>query len=123
MKYRRVSTHFVGFEGSEWMKAVKQEPIPVLNTGVFADVCAENGEELVIGQMVSRKETEDYALFICGADDPKDKAPKEYTVTFRADDRDVKAISNEGELALTKREDGSYAFTMKSSGSVLITAK
>ena len=86
-------------------------------------VCAENGEEILVGQMVSRKETEDYALFICGADDPKDVSPKEYIVTFRADDREVKAISNEGELALTKREDGSYAFTMKSNGGVLITAK
>lgn len=123
MKYRRVATHFVGFEGSEWMKAVKQEPIAALNTGVFTDVRAVNGEELVVGQMISRKETEDYALFICGADDPMDAAPKTYTVTFRADDRCVKAISNEGELPLTKQADGSYAFEMKSCGGVLITAK
>ena len=123
MKYRRVSTHFVGFEGSEWMKAVGQKPIAALNTGVFADVRAVNGEELLVGQMVSGKETEDYALFICGADDPTDKAPKAYTVTFRADDRDVKAISNEGELPLVKQADGSYTFEMKSNDGVLITAK
>ena len=123
MKYRRVSTHFVGFEGSEWMKAVGQAPIAALNTGVFADVCAVNGEELLVGQMVSRKDTENFALFICGADDPMDAEPKTYTVTFRADDREVKAISNEGELPLVKQADGSYTFEMKSNGGVLITAK
>jgi hypothetical protein len=44
-------------------------------------------------------------------------------VTFRADEREVRAISNEGEAVLTKREDGSYALEMKSNGGVLITAK
>ncbi len=123
MKYRRVATHFVGFAGSDWMKMVKQEPIAALNTGVFTDVHAVNGEELVVGQMVSRKESEDYALFLCGADDPMDAAPKAYTVTFRADDREVAAVSNEGALPLTRQADGSYTFEMKSSGGVLITAK
>lgn len=123
MRYRRVSTHFIGFENSDWLSRVNQKPIASLNTGVFTDVHAVNGEDLVVGQMVSRKETEDYALFLCGADDPMDVNPKTYTVTFRADEREVKAISNEGELPLTKQEDGSYAFEMKSSGGVLITAK
>ena len=39
------------------------------------------------------------------------------------DERAVKALSNEGVVALTKREDGSYALEMKSNGGVLITAK
>lgn len=123
MKYRRVSTHFIGFESSEWLNRVNQKPITTLNTGVFTDVRAVNGENLVVGQMVSRKEAESYALFICGADDPMDVNPKTYTVTFRADEREVKAISNEGELPLTRQADGSYTFEMKSNGGVLLTAK
>lgn len=124
MKYRRVATHFVGFDkNSEYLRAVKQSPISALNTGVFENLHANNGEELVVGQMVSRKNDGTYALFVCGADDPNDTAPKTYTVTFRTNDYKVRAISNKGEVALTAHQDGAYTFEMHSNDGVLIIAE
>ncbi|MGN1345490.1 MAG: hypothetical protein ACI4V1_01785 [Eubacteriales bacterium] len=123
MKYRRVATHFIGFETAEELRNVHQKPIKALDTGVFQDVHAENGENLVVGQMVSRKESEAYALFLCGADDPMDVHPKTYRVIFRADDREVTVLSSEGTVPVIRQTDGSYSIEIKSSSGVLITAK
>ncbi len=124
MKYRTTSTHFVGFaDDSPWLAKVNQKPTASLNTGIFEDVRAENGEELVIGQMVSRENPAEYALFLCAADDPTDVSGKTYNVVFRADEREVRALSNEGEIPVVKRADGRCSIEMKSCGGVLLTAK
>lgn len=123
MKFRRVSTHFVGFEGHADMELVHQEPIDHLDTGVFFNVHAEGGEPLVIGQMVSRSDDGAYALMICPADDPMDLGEKEYNVVFSATNRRISAIGGEGKLPVVKRPDGSYCVTVRSNGGVLITAR
>ena len=108
MKFRRVSTHIVA-ENS-------------LKTGVFMNVKAENGEPLVIGQMVSRKNDGSYALMICPADDPMDKAEKEYKITFSVRDFEVSAIGGNGVKKLEK--DGeNYTLTVRSNEGVLVVAK
>lgn len=123
MKYRRVSTHFVGFEGHPDMAAVKQEAIPSLSTGVFFDVKADNGAPLVIGEMVNRNADGSVALMICAADDPHETEPKEYNITFRAPDRCVRALGRDGYKVVTHLGDGIYAVAVKSNEGVLITAR
>ncbi len=123
MKYRRVSTHFVGFEGHPDMAAVKQDAIESLNTGIFFDVKADNGAPLVIGEMVNRNADGSVALMVCAADDPHETDPKEYNVTFRAPDRCVRALGGEGYKTVTHLGDGLYAVAVKSNEGVLITAR
>lgn len=122
MKYRRVSTHFVGFDGTEWLNGVDQAAIPSLDTGVFMDVHAQGGEELVIGQMVSRTNDGSYALMIAAADDPYDRNPKTIRVVFRCNERKVTAIGGCGKIPVEKTADG-YAVEIQSNAGVLITAR
>ena len=123
MKYRRVSTHFVGFEGHPHMAAVQQEAIPSLSTGVFFDVKADNGAPLVVGEMVNRNADGSVALMVCAADDPYETDPKEYNITFRAPDRCVRALGGNGYKTVTDLGDGVYAVAVKSNEGVLITAR
>lgn len=123
MKYRRVATHFVGFKDPKWLSSVEQSPVAALDTGVFAELHAKDDEELLVGQMVSRSNDGTYALFVCGADDPSDVSPKTYTVSFRADEYSVRALSNNGVLPLERGADGSYTFTMHSNDGVLLIAE
>ncbi|MBQ7932601.1 MAG: hypothetical protein IJ334_16520, partial [Clostridia bacterium] len=119
MKYRRVSTHFVGFEGTDWLSGVGQESHPALSTGVFAAVTAD--DPIVVGEMVSRTE-DSRALMIASAGDPYDKAPGDVTVTFRCCGRKITAIGGNGKLPV-EQCDGRYKVTIPKNGGVLITAE
>ena len=123
MKYRRVSTHFVGFEGHGDMAAVEQAPIPALSTGVFFDVKADNGAPLVVGEMVNRNGDGSTALMICAADDPRETDPKEYNIVFTAPDRNIRALGGNGPKSVISLGDGKYAVAVKSNEGVLITAR
>ncbi|MBQ7910990.1 MAG: hypothetical protein IJ363_09425 [Clostridia bacterium] len=123
MKYRRVSTHFVGFEGHPHMAAVQQEAVPSLSTGVFFDVKADNGAPLVVGEMVNRNADGSVALMFCAADDPHETDPKEYNITFRAPDRCVRALGGDGYKTVTDLGGGVYAVAVKSNEGVLIMAR
>lgn len=119
MKYRRVSTHFVGFEGTDWLSGVGQESRPALSTGVFAAVTAD--DPIVVGEMVSRT-GDSRALMIASAGDPYDKAPGDVTVTFRCCGRKITAIGGNGKLPV-EQCDGRYKVTIPKNGGVLITAE
>ncbi|MBE6676291.1 MAG: hypothetical protein IKB28_01400 [Clostridia bacterium] len=122
MKYRRVSTHFVGYQGHPDMNCVQQESIESLSTGVFFDVKSDNGAPILVGEMVSRTNDGSAALMICAADDPYEKEPKEYQVTFRAPNRCIRALGGEGYKTVTDL-GGVYAVTVRSNEGVLITAR
>ena len=122
MKYRHVATHFIGFKNAQDLQNLRQKPISSLNTGIFADVRAENGKNLLAGQMVSRASDDSYALMLCGADDPFDRGQTEYTAKFRADNRTVLALSDTGLRPISRLDDGSYSFSMKSCEGVLLIA-
>ena len=122
MKYRRVSTHFVGYQGHPDMNRVQQESLASLSTGVFFDVKSDNGAPVLVGEMVSRTGDGSAALMICAADDPYEKEPKEYQITFRAPNRCVRALGGEGYRTVTDL-GGVYAVTVRSNEGVLITAR
>ena len=121
MRFRNASTHFVGFKAdSPWLAKLQDtRPLEALNTGVFRNFKAPNGEELIVGQMVSRKADGSYALMICAADDPMDTANKTFDVTFRCDGFKVKSVG----APLTQLPDGSYSLSMKSCGGALVVAE
>ncbi|MBQ2724289.1 MAG: hypothetical protein IJF78_01155 [Clostridia bacterium] len=119
MKYRRVSTHFVGFEGTDWLTGVGQESRSALSTGVFAAVTAD--DPIVVGEMVSRT-GDSRALMIASAGDPYDKNPEDVTVTFRCCGRKITAIGTAGKLPV-EQCDGRYKVTIPKNGGVLITAE
>ena len=123
MKYRRVSTHFVGFEGHADMSYVRQAAIESLSTGVFFDIKSDNGAPILVGEMVNRKGDGSVALMVCAADDPRETDPKEYNVTFRAPDRGVRALGGDGYKPVVELGDGLYAVSVKSNEGVLITAR
>ena len=123
MKYRRVATHFVGMKGTEDMDGVGQEAIDSLNTGVFTDFKADNGAPLLVGEMVSRHQDGSVALMVCAADDHHEEDPKSYNLTFRCDNRCIRALGGEGYLPVTKLENGYYSVPINSNQGVLITAR
>jgi hypothetical protein len=123
MKYRRVSTHFVGFGEGGDMADVPQAPVESLSTGVFFDVKADNGAPLVIGEMVNRNHDGSVALMVCAADDPHEKNPKSYRITFRAPNRSIRAIGGNGAKPVILQDDGFYAVDVVSNEGVLIMAR
>ncbi len=122
MNYRRVSTHFIGFEGSPYMSSVGQNPAASLDTGVFFDVCDPDGGSIIVGEMVARAGNS-RALFVCAANDPLDKAPAPQRVTFRVGGgRMVRAYNGCGNAVLQRGADGTYSVEIAPSSAVLITA-
>ncbi len=123
MRYRNVSTHFIGFgDNHPDMAAVAQEPVDALDTGVFFDVKAE--APVVVGQMVSRNGDGSVALMIAAADDPMDTAPKSYDVTFRLmEGKSVQVYGGCGKKVLRRLAEGTYAVTVQSNEGILVTAR
>ncbi|MBE6570232.1 MAG: hypothetical protein E7658_08475 [Ruminococcaceae bacterium] len=123
MKYRNVATHFVGFEGHPDIRNVNAEPVESLDTGVFMGVRMDNGSPLLVGQMVSRRDEDGYALMICAADDTHDIDNTSGYVTFRCRSRSVMAYGGNGKINVIRNEDGSYAIPIHSCEGILITAR
>ncbi len=122
MKYRRVRTDFVSFQGTKWLQDVRQEALPSLSNGVFTNLQATDHAPLVAGTMVSRSGNGDRALFVCAADDPYDEHPTKHTLTFRADGRRVSATGPQGPVPVRVAADGSYSIELASSQGILIEA-
>jgi len=122
MKYRRVQTDFVGFEGTEWLADVKQGSVSALNNGIFQDVRMTDGSPVVIGSMNARNGDGSYALFACSADDPYDKTFHSHTLRFRADGRRVIVTTAEGSRTLKPDAKGYYQFSLAANGGAMIEA-
>jgi hypothetical protein len=123
MRYRRVATHFIGYDGTPWLEGVKQSSKNALDNGFFQAVRSQDDTPCVIGTMVSRSGDSTYAMFVCIADDPLDQAPKDHKLLFRADGRSVKVFGGSGEIKVSRLEDGSYSVPVRSNAGVLVTAK
>ena len=121
MNYRRVSTAFVGYKGTEWLEGVGQAPCSELNDGIFTNLCAADGTPLLAGSMVSRSGDGRSAIFVVSTDDPYDKNPAEHTVRFKTDRKTVTAVGGNGPVKVVK-SDGFYEIKIKSSQAVLIEA-
>lgn len=123
MRFRRVSTHFVGFTERE-MLGVNQKPSAILSTASFCDVREEGGAPLLVGRMQSCRDGSAEALLLFVADASSEPSAREYHVVFRvAADKRVFVIGGQGDLSLERRSDGSCAVTVAAcEGILLVTA-
>lgn len=123
MKYTSLATHFVGFEGTDWLKDVTQEGVSCLNTEIFTEISGEDESPLVVGEMKAGDGSGSGALMICAADDPYDKNPKKVKIRFCCAGRNIKALGGEGYIPVQELGKGRYAVEVSSCFGVLITAE
>lgn len=123
MKYRRVLTSFVGFEGTPWLEGLDIKTSATLDNGAFSEVCLTDGAPLVAGEMVERDGGKGAALFVCAADDPYDEAPAMHEIRFKTAGRKVVVTGTEGNIPVRKDKEGYYSFSLASSAGALIETR
>jgi len=121
MKYKRMATSFVDFQGTEWLDGVDQKTVDSFTGGVFSRVQTTDNTPLVVGSMLSRSGNGDEAIFVCSADDPYDKADEMHTISLKADGRRIIVHTGSGELEPTK-VGGYYLIPILSNQGMLIEA-
>ncbi len=120
MKYRNVSTHFIGFNGTYAPVGVAVNVLPALNTGAFFGLRAADGAPLLAGQMVARDGSGKQAVFLCNASEPWGDRKTESTVEFFTNGADVHIQTAHGEIT-PETADGKYLFRLPSCGGALLT--
>ena len=123
MKYRRIRTDFVSFQGTKWLKDVGQSGVESLSNGIFTGLKTTDNSPLVIGEMISRNGNGDQALFICAADDPYDEHNATHTITFQAEGRRISAQGTDGPVTVKVAGDGTYSINLASNQGILIEAE
>ena len=121
--YTHTATDFVDFDAKspDGMKGVRQLPVASSQSGLFAEVKAQDATPLLVGHYVSKRADGSAAMLVVSCDDPHDKGGREHVVGFRAVDGDVSVIaSREGGVALTKGEDGRYTLPLRSNEAALV---
>lgn len=124
MKFRNIATHFVGFAAdSPEMADVITKPVARLSTPWFGSLGSETGAPFVVGEMTARDVRDrERAMFVCAADDPFGRNPREHVVAFTPRTRDVRVYGPDGPIPFIRRADGSCAFPLRSSSGALIVA-
>ncbi|MCR5042053.1 MAG: hypothetical protein K6C36_08170 [Clostridia bacterium] len=122
MKYRNVSTHFIGFKWAHTPAGVNADVSDELNTGVFFGLRASDGSPLLAGQMVARDGSGKQAVFICNASEPWGDRRTESTVEFCANGAEVHILTARGEIE-PEITDGKYRFSLPSCGGALLTIR
>lgn len=122
MRYRRESTHFVGFDGTPWLEGVGQSSEPEFQNDFFENVRAGDGRPLLIGDLAPCALGEDgrRALFVCACDDPYDQNPTATRVLFRVTDGNVRAFVGDGERPVARLGEGLFAVEIASNEGILI---
>jgi len=108
MRYRCVNTHIV-----------EDQP---LNAVGFQNVRADNGERLIVGEMVSRSGGPG-ALMICAASDPMDEEPHSVTIRFSTSHDFAHAVKGCAMASLRRDGDGIYSIDVSSCGGVMLIGK
>lgn len=113
MRYRRTSTHFVGFSSD--MRAA----IDSYSDGYIMSLQEANGAPLVVGAMVGRNSA-NRAYFICACDDPQDEHTRENRVVFSAGGRTAILHRGDGDTLLLPNAQGDYTFELLSCQGALL---
>ena len=121
MKYRNVSTHFIGFTGKYALSGVQAASVSELNTGVFYGLHAQTGSPLLAGQMVARDKSGKQAIFLCNSADPWGDGQTDCTVVFRTNGAHIRILTPRGELT-SESEDGEYRFRLPACSAALLLA-
>ena len=125
MRYRNVNTHFVGFAGhADDLKNTEIAPKDEVNCGYFRGVRAEDGLQLIVGEMTPKVRDESRALFVLAADDPFDRGNRMRRVRFEiAEGFEARVIGNQGKVPLVQDGKGGYAFEISSCFGALVVAR
>ena len=124
MKLRNVAAHFVGFGGLRG-ELVKYEIVPAdrADTDGFSGICAADGSDLVVGEMMPRKEDDSIrAIFVFGADDCGDDRRKTHTVRFDAKGK-IRAFGPNGRIDVGSTADGHCSFELADNSAALVVLK
>lgn len=123
MRYRSLDTAFVGFDNAaaNWLKGVKAESRAAFANGFFEDVKASNGAALVVGDMCARDGSGGRALFVTAVDDPLDRRPATFELTFRCD-RAVRVLGGGGPVSAARDAAGVWHVPFASNGGLLVMA-
>ena len=122
MKYIGKETAFIGFDGAaaKMLEGTSEKSLKAYEDEVFSSLSA--GCPLVVGEMAARDGSADEALFVLVADDPFDKAPKTYTLRFRAPGREISILGGDGYVPMKRGADGWVECTVRSNQGLLIEA-
>lgn len=120
-QYQHAATYFVGDFSSEELEKTNQSSADVLDTQCFRGVHA-SGAKLLIGQMHPRQAAAGEALFIAAADDPQGENICRHTVYFDST-CDVQAVGGEGEIPVTRHEDGRYSVSLHTCQGIMLIAR
>lgn len=119
MKHIRKSTTCVGFEGTKVLEGSGEKSVKVYEDDVFSGLSA--GCPLIVGRM-DAIDGPGKALFICVADDPFDKAPKQYKLRFKAPGKEVSVLGGDGYLPMSRNAEGWIECEISSNQGLLIEA-
>ena len=117
MKYRRVGTYFVGFEGTQWLSGTDIMSDNRLDLGYIKDIRSDH--PVVVGDFTSRSTGNGRALFVCAADAPYDEKSTVTQLHFTCGCA-VRAYSGKGIAEVNKTEDGGYCVVIRSNEGILI---
>ena len=115
MKYRRLTTDVVGFEGE----------LAESSGTAFRNVKAADGAALAVGHFVARSGNGDYALFVAAIDDPNGKKIVDHVVTFAMPRKGfaIRAVDGDGPVKVAVAADGTMSVPLKTCRGVLILAE
>ena len=125
-EYRVTDTHFIGFKGkneSDIAGSSSIRPKDCLSTGYIRDLKAEDDLGLIAGEMVSKTDGS-RALFIFAADDWKDEAPADRTVTFKTANADASiACFGLGGRKEIYRQGDTLSIRLRSNEAAIVTVR
>ena len=122
MKFRNVSTHFIGFGGAYDPMDGTAGTCAALNTGVFSGLRMADGGPLLAGQMVARDGSGRQALFLCNAADPWGDNKTQGTVEFETNGARVRILTAQGKVT-PEKANGKYRFSLPSCEGALLLAE
>ena len=115
MRYRRMTTDLVGFEGE----------LAESSGTAFRHVKATDGAALAVGHFAARSGNGDYALFVAAIDDPNGANAVEHSVTFALPRKGyrVRAVDGNGDVKVTVSADGTMSVPLQTCHGVFVIAE
>ena len=115
MRYRRMTTDLVGFEGE----------LAESSGTAFRHVKATDGAALAVGHFAARSGNGDYALFVAAIDDPSGANVVEHSVTFALPRKGyrVRAVDGNGDVKVTVSADGTMSVPLQTCHGVFVIAE
>ena len=119
-RFRRVDTHFIGYEKDWGIAGLGARVLDELDNGWFMDVRAEDFRHLIVAELVPRKSfAEERAMLVFAEDNPWDNNSVPRRVLFKSSGR-IRAIGPNGPVKLRRSENGDYNLLLRSNEAALV---